>query len=309
MPKGIDECTVELLEWLYDENSSATRTHVSAADCPAEWTEDQQYVYQVAKHAESRGLLKGSYSLGGRVSVMITPRGISEVEKIRADRRNPAVRVPALRSLMLNWLYAQDSAGEDPQGWGEFISNPEYYLSGQPFQEREVQRQASYLYEAGFIDAQEIDQEPAGSIYPRLLQAGHDCVIEFGGNVAEYKKQSQGGTTNNVYMADNRGNMAIGSSDFVQAVKSGVDTTELLKFAGAVRQILPTLDLPEEQSEQLGQYAEELHEEASREDPDIGLLKRLWQAVMEGLAGASQTVTGDLVNQLGQEAIKAIGGA
>lgn len=297
----------ELLHWLAGVENPLQQPHLDIADCPAAWAKDPQHSYQVAKLAEHLGFIFVTYSHGGGAFVNITAHGLSAAEQAETDRRNPSVRVPKLRQLMLQWLYAQDAAGVDPEDWDAFLNDPNSQFMGQPFSNREVAGQAVHLNDTGFIEAQPIEEEATGSIHPRLTQKGHECLIEFGGDVSSHNRASRGGTTNNVYLADNKGNMAIGSENFTQSVTSGVDTSELLKFAGAVRQILPTLDLPPERAQSLDEEAAALHEEASRESPDVSLLRRLWQSVMEGLAGASQTVTGDLVTQLGQEALRSIG--
>lgn len=110
-------------------------------------------------------------------------------------------------------------------------------------------------------------------------------------------------------MTDSTGNIAVASENVVQNVNAGLDTTALLDFAGFVRQTLPTLGLPPEQQHALDAQAEALHREADSPAPDRGKLRRLLDAILEGLRLATPTVVQSTAIGLGEEAVKAITGA
>jgi len=121
-----------------------------------------------------------------------------------------------------------------------------------------------------------IDQAPGGTINPRLTADGLDCVVEHGGSVSEHLgRNDRGGDVNTFNISDNRGNLSIGGQNYSQTTHTGIDTTELLKFAGAVRQLLPTLGLNDEDAAVLDQQAEELQAAASQPEPELGTLRRL----------------------------------
>lgn len=304
----IDHAVVEALEWLYEQSQGQASSFLDVNELRAEWNKEDA-AYLVTKHAENRGLVKAAYTLGGGVQASLTSEGIAFVQRARNERMDPSARVPAIRRAMLQWLYSEDANDSDTSSWDGFLSSSFSLYFGQRFSQKEVFRQAVHLHRSGLVEAITIEEEAAGLIEPRLSSSGHDCVVEFGGNVSEYlNRQARVGNTSNVYIADNRGNLSVGGSNFTQNSTTGVDTSELLQFAGAVRQILPTLDLPPEVAGQLDQDAIALHEEASQAEPNVGLITQLWRGVMSGLTSAAPTVTGDLVQQLGNEAIKTISG-
>jgi hypothetical protein len=88
-----------------------------------------------------------------------------------------------------------------------------------------------------------------------------------------------------------------------------LDTTKLLDFAGFVGQTLPTLGLPADQQQTLDVQAEELHQESDSPTPDRGKLRRLGDAILDGLRAAAPTVVQSTAIDLGTEALKAIGGS
>ena len=113
--------------------------------------------------------------------------------------------------------------------------------------------------------------------------------------------------TNNVSISDARGNIAIGSQDVTQNHTSGIDARELMNFAGLVRQIAPTLGLGQEQQADLEGRAKQLHEAAST-SPEPGRLRSLCRAVLDGLALAAPSVASQMATELGDKALKALGG-
>jgi hypothetical protein len=147
-------------------------------------------------------------------------------------------------------------------------------------------------------------------IRPELTANGRDCVVDFGGNVPDYLNRSpRGGHTTHIKMTGSTGNITVASENVVQNVSTGLDTTKLLDFAGFVRQTLPTLGLPADQQQTLDAQAEELHQESDSPTPDRGKLRRLGDAILDGLRAAAPTVVQSTAIDLGTEALKAIGGS
>jgi hypothetical protein len=304
----IEEAVAEVLDWLYSRGST-TAGFVNIADFDAPWNTPEVAV-RISRYAEAHGLATAAFSLSNGAHLSLTMEGVALVHEMRRRRADPAERIPVLRTAMLRWLYRHDSANQIVTGWDAFVNSEEAGFLGDRFLLVEVEHQAKMLERAGLVrEVRSSDTVPRRSGIS-LSDAGYRCLTEYGGDVSEYNRRNdrEPATTNNTYFADNKGNLSIGGQNFTQAVQSGVDTSELLKFAGAVRQILPTLELPEDEAMALGDAAEQLHEAASEQEPNVGTLKRLWRSVMSGLAVAAPTVTGDLIKQLGEEAIKAIGG-
>jgi hypothetical protein len=108
-------------------------------------------------------------------------------------------------------------------------------------------------------------------------------------------------------IADARGNLVIGSNNVVQNNANGFDASALLDFAGLVGQIASTLGLPAAEQADLESSAAALHEAASEPVPEKGRLRRLCDAVMQGLTKAAPTVASQMALAAGQDAIHALG--
>jgi hypothetical protein len=108
-------------------------------------------------------------------------------------------------------------------------------------------------------------------------------------------------------IADARGNLVIGSNNVVQNNTNGIDARALLDFAGLVGQIAPTLGLPAAEQAELQSAAADLHEAASEPMPEKGRLRRLGDAVMQGLTKAAPTVASQMALAAGQDAIHMLG--
>jgi hypothetical protein len=122
------------------------------------------------------------------------------------------------------------------------------------------------------------------------------------------KSVSQGESMNITNkIADARGNLVIGSSNVVQNNTNGFDARALLDFAGLVGQIAPTLGLPAAEQAELQSAAAALHEAASESVPEKGRLRRLGDAVMQGLTKAAPTVASQMALAAGQDAIHMLG--
>jgi hypothetical protein len=108
-------------------------------------------------------------------------------------------------------------------------------------------------------------------------------------------------------IADARGNLVVGSNNVVQNNTNGIDPRALIDFAGLVGQIAPTLGLPAAEQAELQSAAVALHEAASEPVPEKGRLRRLGDAVMQGLTKAAPTVASQMALAAGQDAIRMLG--
>jgi len=305
----IENAATELLELLYEYDAISPSGQFPLDAIAFAW--NSNYIDQnvVAQLAASRMLISQTNYPNGRTEAALTAAGIAYVQGMRKDRSDPQLRTSATRTSILRTLY--DAEAMYLVTWEEFELGAGSHDLGSHFTSFEIGREARHLYNLGLIDGKQMGDE-YGIVEVTLTEQGHSCVADFGGDVTKFNRERGQGnvtTNNNIYVPDNNGNLAINSSGFSQTVTSGVDTTDLLKFAGAVGQILPTLNLSEEQAEELRQESAELHEAASQSDPDVGLLHRLGRSILKALGTAAPTVASDLVLQLGERAVTAIGGA
>lgn len=298
MVTGLQNLGIQLLEWLAeypDEflsvNSIADGNGLSRDECSL-----------AAEYLKNRNLIETAETFDG-YAACINADGRAFLEEARSIRRDPSVRIPALRRGMLLWLYTQEEAGRRPSGWNEFLRSSESLFYGDHFTTEQVKRQAEYLYDSGLIDGVDKLIGGKGSQSPRLTSQGIDCVVDFGGNVSDYLKPSAG--LAGIHVSDVNGNVVFGNHNKVQYT-SALDTSQVLKFAGLVRQTLPVLGLPPENANRIAEQAQELHEAAQVEEPDPSWMRKLLDTVMTGLAGAASTVTKELVLAAGKEALQSV---
>jgi hypothetical protein len=125
---------------------------------------------------------------------------------------------------MLQWLYRQEQAtgmhGMAPPDWTGFLDSDDARFLGERFGQAEVEQAASYLNGRDLITAFRVDQAVPGWVRPRLTDDGRDCVLDFGGNIADYLNRHSGGSVN-TYIGSNSGNVAVGSKHFTQNVTTG----------------------------------------------------------------------------------------
>jgi hypothetical protein len=93
---------------------------------------------------------------------------------------------------------------------------------------------------------------------------------------------------------DNTGNIAANSRDVTMNAKTvkGVNMSDVVIFARALRQSTPMLGLPDEEASELVELADRIEQEASGEAPDLNRLQR-WGANVLGLLN-SPVVSGAL---------------
>jgi len=291
---------IRLLEWLSDQTGDTLQhvdveKFVTANDLP----EDSAFL--LIRHLVSHGWVGDVHT---PTRAMITTDGLVFVQKLRAQRKDPALRARTLHQRMLRWLHQQEDRNSPPIDWSGFFLSEDAYLGGELFITAEVNRAASYLYARNLITATEFDQVESGNMRPRLTAAGQDCVMDFGGNVSDYLNRHHGGNTTHITGNNN----IVASNHVTQTITNGMDIKPLLDFVDYIRQVLPTLGLSDEQQAVVDQDAAELREAADATPPDRGRLKRLVDAVMSGVTKAAPSAAASVATALGNEAVKAITG-
>ncbi|MGM1062164.1 hypothetical protein [Saccharothrix sp. Mg75] len=302
MGVDIDEYATALLEFLYDSPDEGVSSYLSTHSLDAETGG------KLVTFLGNRGLVDDLTTHEGP-DASINAEGVVAVQKIRRERMKPARRLGVLRSRMLTWLDGHDrQTGSRP--WSEFLAGPDIGYYGNNFTEKEVLREADYLHERGLIKTLSTASRSPGVARSTITSNGRDCLVDFDGNVSEYlNRGQQSNTTTNIMMTGSTGNITVASDNVVQNVNAGLSTTEVLKFAGFVRQSLPVLGVEQSAHEALDAQAEELHQEASSAAPDRGRLRGLLDAVLDGLRMAAPTVVRSTAIGLGEKALKSVTGA
>jgi hypothetical protein len=240
----------------------------------------------------------------------VTAYGYRRVAEMRRKRTDPVERVSALRQQLLTWAYEKERGGES-FSWNSFVEADHSFCGVDRFSREEVERQIRYLKSRELLDSTHMnDLEEESGDRPALTGDGVDCVLNHGGEVGTFMKQRPRSDRSNpkgsVHISDMRGNVNVHGENVRQAITTGVNTVELLRFVGAVNQTIRVIPLPKYEQDEIRGKAEELYVEAEKPKPDVNKLERLWSAVMEGLAKAAPTVAGTMLTDLGEEAMKAI---
>lgn len=307
MVLDLDRHGLMLIDWLYERMGD--RSEMFDVE---QFTELQDLpegsARLVSQHLETRGLINAAYTMGGHVSAVITTEGIAFAHKVRAMRGDHAQRIRSLRQDLLNWLYGMERVSVAPLDWDEFIVSPANHYFGSKYDEGEVKTAVSDLAARGLIAGMEHDHSVAAWVKPRLTSDGRDCVIDYGGNVSDYLKRFSSGNSTNVTMNHVHGNTVIGNENVVNNQASGIDIAKLVDFANFVRQVLPTLGLPEDERTEIGRQADELSEVTTASEDDRNWLRRSLDAVMTGLTKALPGVVTSTAIAMGEEARKAISG-
>jgi hypothetical protein len=295
-----------VLEWLHDHSADGSELP-GIDDYLAEMSLSSDDGDILVGYLADRGLVEDFSTFGG-LHARITASGMACVQQLRAKRDTSAQRIGTLRTRMLLWLDQRERQGVDTGDWSDFLAGPDADYYGTAFSKRDLAREAGYLKQHNLITAIDVrDLVSPAMIRPELTANGRDCVVDFGGNVSDYLNRSQrSGHTTHIMMTDSTGNITVASENVVQNVNTGLDTTKLLDFAGFVRQTLPTLGLSADQQQALDAQAKELHQESDSPTPDRGKLRRMVDAILDGLRAAAPTVVQSTAIGLGTEALKAI---
>jgi hypothetical protein len=296
-----------LLDWLYSHGNPDIFYKTTDFLVDNNLSDDDGWL--LVENLAKRGVIDHAATMDGTVNIRLNGQGIEYVQRVRVERADPVQRSRELRQRMLRWLYNQEHRGKPPADWVGFLASDDSLFYGDRFTVDELARQTEYLSAKDLIVSVRAWSVVNGMVNPSLTHAGQDCVIDFGGNVSDFVSRHSGGsTTNNVTMTNSTGNIVVASDNVQQNLETGVDTRKLLEFAGFVRQVAPTLGLPEDEQAKLDADATDLHQAAEGTAPDRNLLKRLFDAVMAGLIKAAPSIVTKTASDMGTEAIRAIAG-
>lgn len=306
MAPNLQRQGMRLLDWLYDQHTVAPAFQdVNRFLADSDLSEDGGLL--LVEHLAGRGLIEHVATMGGNLEATLTAHGTDFVQQVRAERGDSVRRSRELQQRMLRWLHNLEHRGTPPADWSDLLTGEDGDFLGAPFTLAELERQAAYLVAKGLITSAHVDQMGDGVIKPALTAAGQDCVMDFGGNVSDYLNRQPGGSTN-ITMTNSTGNIVVASENVQQNINAGIDTRKLLEFAGFVRQVLPTLELPADDQAELDADATELHQAAEDADPDRGRLQRLADAVISGLIKAAPSIVTSTAIAMGNDAVQALTG-
>lgn len=311
----IAEHATELLERLYDCAAAGEGESETVAAYLDSKGLGADYGFDLINLLDSNGYVEQSSGYGAAAGT-ITAHGktrCSSCAPSAPTRRS--VSVSCARRCCRGWTTARPGRSTHRAGNCSWSSRRPRRLAA--YSERDVRHAAEYLHEHQLIKAVKVAEEIDGWLRPTLTVAGRTCLIDFGGDVAEYLNRGRAtpmitdnSTTNNTWVSDNHGNLNVSGDHISQSItNSGLDVAQLLELAGGVDQFAPVLQLPAHVERELVATAHDLHAEASVAAPDRGRLRQLVDKIYAGVKDAAPTVGKKAVLGLVDLALKALGGS
>lgn len=291
---GLDAYAALLTLWMFEQSDGDTTLLID----PTEFTQQQEIsegrLRGVLEYASRQGTIKilGVLGSGRRAQVRLTVTGVLRAEELARVRGDNRVRfdytVNALVTAAMDPPVGYPPGDEPGPHWIDLMpfhvrtyGLPYSRLYGTRISGEEVLRAAEYLGERGLAV---LHRQPYGSSKEpyalELTGLGIECGSSDDVNVREFMASQPGfsiGTVNNYGGANQIG------TDNTQHNTIGSTPAELAAFAQQVLASAHTIDLPEDQREQLIQDAQSLADEAGTGQPDPSRLRRLATRVRESL--------------------------
>ncbi|MGW5925975.1 hypothetical protein ACWF2L_06960 [Streptomyces anulatus] len=115
------------------------------------------------------------------------------------------------------------------------------------------------------------------------------------------------GSTYNNFMPNARGVIIGGQRHFTQNNTDGVDPTLFAHLSGYIGQISTTLGMADADRMDLENTAQNLHDEATSQNPEPGRLRLLVTQLREKLLEAGTTIAATMGVQMADQALAALG--
>lgn len=292
-----------LLLWLDDRRREEPGVYTKLALFAAREELDPGFVENLVTVLEQQGYVQIARGLDDEPDSLITNYGRAEAQALRERSADPAARFRYAHNAVIKWMFVhlQDSLGN----LADFMKAPESYFLGDHLMSTELVAAVRYLADRGLVAAS------SGQSGLRLTADGMDCALS-GETVSDYlASQSAGSHTYNVH--NPQGSIIGGQHQTVQQTNSfgfnPAEVSQLVHFAGLVRQVSPTLDLPEAEHAELVDGAQALELEAAAPASDQGRLRQAADRVVNALGAASKVTSAlTLLIEQGHKAYTAVFG-
>lgn len=253
----------------------------------------------LAVQLEQRGLVELARGLNSKPDVHLSDEGRVAVHRLKNLQQDRAARLRYTMDAFLRWLF--DTAGDQtPVDPALFLTTPAAFFAGAEVSGTDLHQALAYLAEHGLIEP--IDTEPATVA---ITPEGVSCSLS-GGSVQDHTNQSRGGTTYHTYLPNAQGVIVGEQQNFTQNNTAGIDPSAFVQLAGYVGQISGTLGMAEPDRAELERVAQELHAEATGEDPQPGRLRQLASQVKDKLLEAGTTMAATVGIQMAEQALAAL---
>lgn len=243
-------------------------------------------------------------SAAGVDEILIKQEGIDVALEYQKERSNPRQRASALKTALLNWLYDQYLAGEDPKDFASFKAEGSYL--GLAYNDDEITRTAKWLKDKGYIQA----WTPVNGkvMSPRITASGIH-IVELTESAGSAAKPEGMIVNNNFNIRDSHSmNFALNSPGAVQSNTLTAEQVDQARKVGSfLRDIKPALGLPAERQEDADVVMAELEQETASPEPSPGKLKALLFKVLDVVATGTAESAVEVVSSMAQTAIEGLG--
>ncbi|MFF8373562.1 hypothetical protein ACF05W_32785 [Streptomyces lydicus] len=294
-----DPVLARLLMWLDAQAQQNRSHHVDVT----RFVEEQQLPDEdpsvLAYELEERDLVRNSRGLDDAPTVYLTDAGRAAIHRLKKLRLDRAARLRYTMDAFHRWLF--DTAGDQkPISPVLFLVTPAAYFAGSEITGTEMHEALAHLSQHQLIE--HLDTEPATvAITPQ----GVSCALA-GGSVQDHVNQPRPGTTYNNYLPNAKGVIIGEQQHFTQNNTDGVDPTLFAQLAGYIGQVSTTLGMSETDRGELERAAQDLHAEATSENPEPGRLRQFATQLKDKLLEAGTTIAATMGVQMADQALAAL---
>ena len=294
-----------LLLWLDQQGREQPGVYVDPAAFATDEALEPDFVGNLITLLEQRRYIDVIRSLEYKAmpDSLATDRGKAEAQGLRERRADPVARLRYARETLLKWMFA--NFGGSRADVAAFAQARESSFLGSQLTSEEIVAAVRYLADKKMIAA---DGSGGGL---RLAADGIDCVTS-GVPMNEYlARQPRGGSVYNV--TNPQGSIIGGEHQTVNQTNtfgfSPSEISQLATWADLIRQISPTLSLPEAEQRELDESAQALALEAAAPVPEPSRLRRVADRVTVALGSATQvTAALTMLIDAGRKAYTAVFG-
>ncbi|MFD5661728.1 hypothetical protein [Streptomyces hirsutus] len=138
-----------------------------------------------------------------------------------------------------------------------------------------------------------------------ITSQGVRCALA-GGSVQDHVNQPRPGTTYNNHMPNAKGVIMGERQHFTQNSTDGVDPTLFARLAGYIGQVSTTLGMSETDCVERERVAQDLHAEATSENPEPGRLRQFATQLKGKFLEAGTTIAATMGVQMADQALAAL---
>ncbi|QRV39227.1 hypothetical protein I6J42_34745 (plasmid) [Streptomyces californicus] len=250
----------------------------------------------LAFELEQRDLVKVLRNWGGPHEVHLTDAGRAAIHRMKKLRLDRAARLRYTMDAFHRWLFdtAADPAPVAPE---LFLTTHAAYFAGSEITETELDEALAHLTQYELVEY--LDTEP---VTVAITPQGASCALT-GGSVQDHINQPRSGTTYNNYLPNAKGVIIGEQQHFTQNNTDGIDPTLFVQLAGYIGQVSPILGLPETDRVELERVAQDLHDEATSDNPEQGRLRQFATQLKDKLLEGATTMAATQGIQMAEQAL------